>query len=174
MSPVFAKLTGVAAYLAFITGLGSLCVSLSSHVGTHAVALVSPYLAGPSERPITLVERRRREATVAVATVDPPAVELDAPGPSSRPHALVAEMGKAERVELSAVHVDLDVLDAVAIGKADLLSDVDLVAQTDLAVVATEVRHAGRSRSRQAARPTRVAAAEVFGRGFGVMLRVTR
>lgn len=172
MSPVFAKLTGVAAYLAFITGLGSLCVSLSSHVGTHAVALVLPYLAGPRERPITLVERRRREATVAVATVDPPAVELDAPGPSSSPHALIAEMGKAGRVDLDAVHVDLDALDAVAFGKVDLLSEVDLVAHADLAVTATEVRHAGRSRARQAARPTRIAAADVFGRSFGVMLRV--
>lgn len=175
MSPVFVKFAGVAAYLVFVTGLGSLCVGLLSHVGMQAEALVAPYLAGSGARSITLVERRRLESVLIVATVDPPAVKLTAVGAASGPHApLFAEADKRQRVELGAVHADLDALDAVALGNVDIVSAVDLVAQADFALAAIELRPVGRSRARQPAQPVRVAAADVFGRGFGVMLTAAR
>lgn len=138
------KFAGVVAYLVFVTGLGSLCVSLSRHVGTKAARLAVPYVVSNAERPPTLVERRQIEARVAVAPsapeiVDPPAV-LEVPGLSA----------------------------PVLAAQLDVLERQDLVAPDPRA------RRAVRTRVSRAARPVRVAAADYFGRSFGVLLKASR
>jgi hypothetical protein len=140
------KFAGFAAYLVFVSGLGSLCVQLSSHLSVHALTLASPYLVSPNlaangERRLTLVERRRVEATV-VAVADPEA--------------------------------DADfVPDAPSIRLGLLAAQMDLSEKADLIKPRTAVLRGTRSRA-QAARPTRLAAADAFGRSFGVMLMASR
>lgn len=143
MRAVLMKFTGVAAYLAFVAGLGGLCLNLSRHVGTQAVVLASPYLfTAKGERPLTLVERRQREASVLlVAEVDPAAAAPSVPDTPPLP-ILAAQM--------------------------------DLSEMADLSTPAPAVRRAGKPRARHVARPERVAAADVFGRSFGVMLMASQ
>lgn len=140
MRAVVAKLSGVAVYLAFVAGLGSLCVHLSSHFATHAVIAAQPYFAAKGERRLTLVERRRIEATV-VAVADP---LLD----------------------------DTFIPDAPATPLPLLAAQMDISEKADLA---KPVRTARNTRARgPQAKPTRVAAADVFGRSFGVMVMASR
>jgi hypothetical protein len=104
------------------------------------MALASPYLVARGERPLTLVERRHRDAVVATAEADPGADTTYVPAAPSIPLAvLAAQMDVSEGMEVK--------------GKS-----------------------AGRrtSRSARAARPARMAAADVFGKSFGVMLMASR
>lgn len=150
VSPVLAKVTGVAVYLAFITGLGALCATLSRHAGMQALTLVAPlaaplFVANVDERPLTLVERRQVEAGPAVADA----------GPAISAHEAI-------------------VLEAPATPLPVLVAKMDLAEQADLLTGHPKVRRAGRSRARHVARPARVAAADVFGRSFGVLLTATQ
>lgn len=144
MRGILPKIVGLAAYLAFVGGLGALCLEIAGHAGGHVMALAAPYLDAKRERPLTLVERRARalQASTVVAEARPddaPVVPLEAPAIPLK--ILAASLDKAER--------------------ADLLN----------------VRPQGPRRARRARAqppPVRVAAADVFGRSFGVMLRVSR
>jgi hypothetical protein len=139
---VHTKFVSVAGYLVFVAGLAALCVHLSHRLGTHAVAVASPYLlVAKAERPMTLVERRRIDATLvaeaAPVTDTAAAFVLDAP---SIPAGVLA--------------AQMDVSEGVHMGKAR-----------------PAVRRVGKAR---AAKTQRVAAADVFGRSFGVMLMASR
>lgn len=144
MSAVLAKVTGVAAYLAFIAGLGALCFTLARHAGMHALTLAAPLVAPVNERPMTLVERRQVEAGPAVADAGP-------------------EISAHEAIVLQAPATPLPVL----------VAQMELAEQADLLTGHPKARRASRSRA-PAPKRERVAAADVFGRSFGVMLTATR
>jgi len=140
-----AKMPGVAAYLAFIGGIGWAAWHLGLHLGAQVTMLAVPLLAGQSERGITLVERRQLEAPV-VAETDPAVrrVPAVAPEPPAVPLGLLA-------------------------ARMDVSEEVDRSPQ------AHAPRRDVRARSRvRAKRPMRLAAADDFGRGFGVMLMASR
>jgi hypothetical protein len=145
------KLTGVAAYLAFVTGLGAVCVNLTRHVGTQAVALALPYVAADRDgakdepRPLTLVERRRVEAGVVLAASHPRIVD----------HAAVPE---APEIPAPILAAQMDLAEKGDLGSREI----------------RRVRRVARSRVSRAVRPTRLAAADAFGRSFGVMLMASR
>jgi hypothetical protein len=142
---VFSKFGCVAAYLAFVAGLGALCANVSGHVATQAMTVANVYLVSNGERPLTLVERR----------------QLDAP-----------EVATAEPVV--ALGDDTTVLAAPALSAGVLAAQMDLSETADLAKPTTPaVRRVVRSRAR-GARPARIAAADFFGRSFGVMLMASR
>jgi hypothetical protein len=140
------KFTGVAAYLAFVTGLAALSVTLSRHVGTQALAVAVPYLLSDGERPLTLVERRQIEGGTAVAPAHPEIADVPA------------------------------VLEVPAISARTLAAQLDHAEKMDLAVLETQASRGVRRRTAasRATRPARVAAADVFGRSFGVMLTASR
>lgn len=149
MFPSLTRLTEIGVYLVFIAGLAAACLGLSRTVASQAVAVALPYvLAEPTaggERRLTLVERRRVEAQAVVASE--PAI-TDKAGEGYVPEA---------------PETPLPVL----------------AAQMDLAEQASEprtrsVRRGRPARVAAAGRRTRVAAADVFGRSFGVMLTVSR
>jgi hypothetical protein len=141
---VHIKFMSVAGYLVFVAGLAALCVYLSHHVGTQAVAVASPYLlVAKAERPMTLVERRRAEtALVAVADAAPAAATVEA-----------------------------TVLEAPSIAAGDLAAQMDISEGVEMIKAKDVVHRVSRART---ARPHRVAAADVFGRSFGVMLMASR
>lgn len=139
------KFAGLASYLAFVAGLGSLCVMLSRHVGTQAAVLAVPYVISNAERPPTLVERRQTEARAAV--VEPSAPEI---------------------VDMPAI------LEVPAISAPVLAAKLDVLERQDLIMPEPRARRTLRSRVSRAARPVRVAAADHFGRSFGVMLMASR
>ncbi len=101
MRAVVTKSVRIASYLAFVAGVGGLCVYLAGHVGSHAVFLASPYLMpAQSERRPTLVERRQIEAAVVLeanpqdeAIVIPDAPDVALP-------VLAAQMDLAEDADL--------------------------------------------------------------------------
>lgn len=149
MFPYFTRLTEIGVYLVFIASLGSACLGLSRTVASQAVAVALPYVLAErpagEERRLTLVERRRIE-TPAVAVSEP---------------AITAKTAATYVPE--APQTPLPVL----------------AAQMDLAEQAVEPRsqHVRRGRAARVAvaqRRTRVAAADVFGRSFGVMLMASR
>jgi len=133
-----------AAYLAFIAGLGALCANVSGHVATQAMAVADVYLVSNGERPLTLVERRQLD-TPAVTAAEPEVALGD----------------------------DTTVLTAPALSAGVLAAQLDLSETADLAKPAPSVRRVARSRTREA-RPARIAAADFFGRSFGVMLMASR
>lgn len=138
MSVVSVRVVKVAAYLAFVGGLGALCLRISAFAGETALALAAPLLSAPAKPAITLVERRRLalEERVAVVVEKPVIPVPDRPVPLPE---LASAMDKAEQTDL--------------IGRPK--------AQPRL-----------RKAKRRA--EVRVAAADVFGQSFGVMLRVSR
>lgn len=141
MRVVLAKVSGIAAYLAFVGGLAAVCAELSRHVATHALTLAQPHFTvATSAQPLTLVERRRLEASVVKDANPPPAAKLVPPAPAISLAVLAAQMDVSE--------------------KADLVAVLPLARRT--------------ARARNRARPERLAAADVFGRSFGVMLVVSR
>lgn len=142
---VHTKFMSVAGYLVFVAGLGALCVYLSHHVGTHAVAVASPYLmVATSERPMTLVEKRQIEgATVLVAEAAPAADTGE------------AYVLNAPSIPAGVLAAQMDVSEGVHMAKAK----------------PAVVRRVSRART---VRRAKVAAADVFGRSFGVMLMASR
>lgn len=140
MRAVLTRLSGIAVYLAFVAGVGSLCFHLAGHFATHAMIVAQPYLAAKGERRLTLVERRRIEAAV-VAVAGPPVDDTFIP-------------------------------DAPATPLPQLAAQMDISETSDLAKPARAVRNT-RARAAQAKR-TRVAAADVFGRSFGVIVTASR
>lgn len=141
------KLAGIAAYLAFVTGVSSLCVSLSRHVGTQAVVLAAPHVvASGGERLPTLVERRQIEAGDEVEPSHP-------------------EIARAPSV-----------LEMPGISAPVLAAKLDVLERQDLLTTEPRTRRLRTHRARVArgARPVRMAAADDFGRSFGVMLRASR
>lgn len=138
------KLTGVAAYLAFVAGLAALCANLSRHVGLQAVALAVPHVVRDGERLPTLVERRQLEAGAPVEVSHPAISEV----PS--------------------------VLEVPGISARDLALRIDRAEERDLATLDLRAVRPVRSRASRGVRPARVAAADVFGRSFGVMLMASR
>ena len=139
MRMLHTRFMSVAGYLAFVAGLGALCLHLSHHLGTHVLAVAAPYLlVAKAERPMSLVERRRADAAiVAVADAAPAAATADA-----------------------------YVLEAPSIPAGDLAAQMDIAEGLDVIAARTVERRVGRART---ARPHRVAAADVFGRSFGVI-----
>lgn len=138
------KLSSLAAYFAFVAGLAGLCVSLSRHVGTQTATLALSYVVSDRARSPTLVERRQIEAGPAVAASHP---EIsDAPA----------------------------VLEVPAVPVRVLAAGMDLAERLDLASLEPQGLRRGRSRASRTKSPTRVAAADVFGRSFGVMLMASR
>ncbi len=144
MNALVLKLTGVAAYLAFVAGLAALCANLSRHVGLQAVALAVPHVVRDGERLPTLVERRQQEAGTPVEVSHPAISEI----PS--------------------------VIEVPGISARDLALRIDRAEEVDLATLELRAARTVRSRVSRAARPMRVAAADVFGRSFGVMLTASR
>lgn len=145
MRAVQTRLMSVAGYLVFVAGLGSLCLHLSHHLGTQAVAVASPYLtfAKADTKQMTLVERRRADAAiVAVAEAAPPAATVDA-----------------------------YVLEAPSIPAGDLAAQMDISEGLDVIKARPFVHRVSRPHT---VPPARVAAADVFGRSFGVMLMASR
>jgi hypothetical protein len=67
------KWTGVAIYVALVSGMCVLSASLASHVAKQAIALALPYLPDEGPRPLSLVERRQMDA----AQASPPAMSAD-------------------------------------------------------------------------------------------------
>ncbi|MGE0023599.1 MAG: hypothetical protein AB7S70_08215 [Hyphomicrobium sp.] len=145
MRAFVAKIPGLAAYLAFIGGLGWASCHLGLHLGAQVAMLAVPLLAGQSERGITLVERRQLEAP-AVAETAPAVRKVPAVAP-----------------------------DAPVIPLGVLVARMDVSEEADRAPHARAPRREARARSRvRAKRPTRLAAADAFGRSFGVMLTASR
>ncbi len=143
------------AYLAFVAGLAALCVDLSREVGTQVADLVAPHLARTGERPPTLVERRQMAALAAVAPSDP------------------------ERAREPAVLEVPSVLEVPGVSVRVLAERLDMAEQADsepadLVSLAPRAKRTARSRVSRPAPPTRVAAADIFGRSFGVLLVATR
>jgi hypothetical protein len=144
MSAVSANSLKIAVYLAFVGGLGVLCLEISSFAGKTALALAAPHLAAPvpAERPVTLVEQRRRTFETRVAVKLEPEPLIPAPARPSIP-------------------------------LTELASAMDQAEQTDLAE-SSQVSRRVRKAKAPSAVATRVAAADVFGQSFGVMLRASR
>lgn len=149
MFPYLTRLAEIGVYLVFIASLGAACLGLSRTVASQAVAVVLPYVVAErpagGERRLTLVERRRIEAPAVVA----------------REPAITAKMAETFVPEAPATPLPV------------------LAAQMDRAEQASEPRVPSARRGRaarvaHAGRRTRVAAADVFGRSFGVMLTVSR
>ena len=141
------KFAGLASYLAFVTGLSGLCVSLSRHVGTQAAVLAAPHVAARSgERPPTLVERRQIEAGDGVEPSHP-------------------EIARSPSV-----------LEVPGISAPVLAARLDVLERQDLTTTEPAARRirARRARVARTPQPVRVAAADAFGRSFGVMLRASR
>ncbi len=142
MCAVLTKFAGLAVYLTFVSGLGALCLNLSSHVAAHAVVLTTPYLMAKTERMPTLVERR--EAAAAAGA----------------PAELVAE---AKFIP-----------DPPTIPLTVLAAQMDVSEKADLAKVTRGTRRVAKANPHRVHRQARMAAADVFGRSFGVMLMASR
>jgi hypothetical protein len=146
------KLVAPGAYLAFVAGLAVLCVDLSRQVATQVAGLVAPHMTRAGERPPTLVERRQIAALRAVAPSYPQIARVP-----------------------SVVDVP-SVLEVPGVSARVLAERLDIAERTELASFEPRAKRAAVSRSRvsRPARPERVAAADVFGRSFGVLLVATR
>lgn len=167
MSASVVKLLPPVAYLAFVAGLSLLCVNLSRDVGTQMAALVTPYVAGAGDRPPTLVERRQMAALAAVEPSEPEivAADLEVPSvlevPGIPARVLAEQLDLAERVDRAE--------------RVDLAEQEDLAERVDLVSLEPRAKRPAGPRLRVSrAPPTRVAAADVFGRSFGVMLVAAR
>ena len=147
MHPLFMRFASLAIYLVFVTGIGTVCLQLSRHVGAEAVALALTYAKPPAQaqvqRRLTLVERRQVELPVVNSTA--PAITTATsvpPAPETPLPALAAQMDLAE---------------------ASRLEDLP-----------PAVRRVGRSRALAASKAVGRSAGEVFGRNFGVLLVASR
>lgn len=135
----------LAAYAAFIALVASLCLEVSRHVGSQAMGLVGTLVAPQDERPPTLVERRQLEAGDPIEPSQPEIVRL----PS--------------------------VLEMPAISAPVLAANLDKVERYDLvSPSARRHRASGRRDAARKAPQPRMAAADAFGRSFGVMLMASR
>jgi hypothetical protein len=141
VSAVLAKLAGVATYLAFVAGLGTLCVNLSSHFATHAMVLATPLFVASGERQMTLVERRQIEAAVVIEADPVEEGDFIPDAPSTPLPVLAAQMDLSETADLQPERASQGV---------------------------------ARPRTALVGRKARVAAADVFGRSFGVMVMASR
>jgi hypothetical protein len=170
MFVVGAKLVKIGAYLAFVGGLGALCLKISAFAGQTALVLAAPHLVPPTTPAVTLVERRRQVfdgGMVAEVDLDRRTVVPDAPGMSSK--LLAARLDQAEQPDTG--HSSTETLAA----DEALSSDAESFALLSAEIEALEAPPQTRRRNRTARpAPARVAAADVFGQSFGVMLRVSR
>lgn len=146
------KLMPQGAYLAFVAGLAVLCVDLSRQVATQVAGLMAPYMTGTGERPPTLIERRQMAGLTPVAPSYPQVARV----PS------ILEVPS--------------VLEVPGVSARVLAERLDIAERTELASFEPRAKRAAvpRSRVSRPARPERVAAADVFGRSFGVMLVASR
>jgi len=146
------KFVAPGAYLAFVAGLAVLCVDLSRHVAAQVAGLAVPYMTKTGERPPTLVERRQMASLTAVAPSYPQITPVPA----------VLELPS--------------VLEVPGVSARVLAERLDIAERTELASFEPRAKRAAvpRSRVSRPAPPARVAAADVFGRSFGVMLVATR
>lgn len=98
------KWTGVAAYLALVTGMCVLCANLSSYVAKQAIDLALPYLPDEGPRQLSLVERRQIDASQGAEPhtrgIEIKEVLLTVPAIS--PQILAAQLDLAEKEDLSA------------------------------------------------------------------------
>ncbi|HEX2842390.1 hypothetical protein [Hyphomicrobium sp.] len=104
MRTVLARSLGITAYLAFIAGLGTVCVHLARHAGTHAIVLASPYLMpAQGERAPTLVERRQIEAAIVIEANLQDEVTIVPDAPDIALPVLAAQMDVSESADLATV-----------------------------------------------------------------------
>lgn len=101
MRAVVTKSLAISSYLAFVAGLGTVCVHLAGYVGARAIVFASPYLTpAQAERAPTLVERRQIEAAVVIEA-DPQDEEIIVPdAPDIALPVLAAQLDLSESADL--------------------------------------------------------------------------